>query len=290
LANIIVELKLVYIDSKLLSVTIQSTFKVRQDKKLIKGRVMQTFTKSFILVSVLSSSAVLADTISIRADNWFPMNGQPNAKQPGYMIELATNIFTAAGHTVDYKLMPWERAVDSVRKGEFDCVVGAYKDDAPDFIYPQVPWGMDSTVFFVKAGGSWTYTGLSSLQGNKIAIIKGYAYGDEFDKYVTENPSVFDAIGANNGLENNIKKLQAGRVNAVAESPSVMGAKLKDMGVSGIVAAGSLGEATEMYIACSPAKATSAGYIKLIDEGTAKLRASGEFNKILSSYGISDWQ
>jgi polar amino acid transport system substrate-binding protein len=45
-----------------------------------------------------------------------------------------------------------------------------------------------------------------------------------------------------------------------------------------------------MYIACSPAKATSAGYIKLIDEGTAKLRASGEFNKILSSYGISDWQ
>jgi polar amino acid transport system substrate-binding protein len=274
----------------LLNVSILSTFKGRQIKKFIKGRVMQTFTKSIFLVSVFGSSAVLADTISIRADNWFPMNGQPNAKQPGYMIELATHIFTAAGHTVDYKLLPWERAVDSVRKGEFDCVVGAYKDDAPDFVYPQAPWGMDSTVFFVKAGDSWTYTGLASFQGKKVAVIKGYAYGDEFDKYIIDNSSLFDAIGANNGLENNIKKLQAGRVSVVAESPSVMGAKLKKMGVSGIVAAGSLGASTEMYIACSPAKATSAGYIKLIDEGTARLRASGEFGKILSSYGISDWQ
>jgi polar amino acid transport system substrate-binding protein len=152
---------------------------------------MQTFTKSIFLVSisVFGSSAVLADTISIRADNWFPMNGQPNAKQPGYMIELATHIFTAAGHTVDYKLLPWERAVESVRKGEFDCVVGAYKDDAPDFVYPQAPWGMDRTVFFVKAGDSWTYTGLASFQGKKVAVIKGYAYGDEFDKYIIDNSS-----------------------------------------------------------------------------------------------------
>lgn len=250
---------------------------------------MQFLGKTFISALVLASVSAGADTISIRADNWFPMNGEPGSAKPGYMIELAEKIFSAAGHTVDYKLMPWERAVDSVRKGEFDCVVGAYKDDAPDFVYPQAEWGMDSTVFFKKADSSWTYTGLDSLKGLKTAVLSGYAYGEDFDKFIVDNPQSFDAIGANNGLENNIKKLKAGRVDIVAESPSVMGAKLKEMGVSGIVSAGALGEATEMYIACSPAKESSKDYVKLIDEGTSKMLASGEFTKILESYGISDW-
>ena len=250
---------------------------------------MQKFTPVFAAVVAMASASAMADTISIRADSWFPMNGEPGSAKPGYMIELAEKIFSAAGHKVDYKLMPWERAVDSVRKGEFDCVVGAYKDDAPDFVYPQAEWGMDSTAFFKKATSSWTYTGIDSLKGHKTAVLNGYAYGEEFDKFIAENPALFDGIGANNGLENNIKKLQGGRVDIVAESPSVMGAKLKDMGITDIVAAGTLGEATEMYIACSPAKDSSKEYIKLIDEGSSKMLASGEFAKILASYGISDW-
>jgi polar amino acid transport system substrate-binding protein len=250
---------------------------------------MQLLGKTFISALVLASVSAGADTISIRADNWFPMNGDPGSAKPGYMIELAEKIFTAAGHTVDYKLMPWERAVDSVRKGDFDCVVGAYKDDAPDFVYPKAVWGMDSTAFFKQADSTWTYSGMESLKGQKTAVLKGYAYGEEFDQFIVDNPGLFDSIGANDGLENNIKKLKAGRVDVVAESPSVMGAKLKDMGITGIVSGGTLGEATEMYIACSPAKDSSQGYIKLIDEGTTSLRASGEFTKILASYGISDW-
>jgi polar amino acid transport system substrate-binding protein len=250
---------------------------------------MQLLGKIFISACVLASVSAGADTISIRADSWFPMNGEPGSAKPGYMIELAEKIFSAAGHTVDYKLMPWERAVDSVRKGDFDCVVGAYKDDAPDFVYPQAVWGMDSTDFFKKADSSWTYTGLESLKGHKTGVLNGYAYGEEFDKFIVDNPTLFDGIGANNGLENNIKKLQGGRIDIVVESPSVMGAKLKDMGVTGVVSAGTLGEATEMYIACSPAKASSKDYVKLIDEGTSKLVASGEFAKILASYGMSDW-
>lgn len=250
---------------------------------------MHKLTTALASVFVLGSCSVLADTITIRADSWFPMNGEPNSAKPGYMIELAEKIFSAAGHSVDYKIMPWERAVDSVRKGDFDCVVGAYVDDAPDFVYPKAEWGMDSTAFYKKAELDWTFTGLESLRGHKTAVLNGYAYGEEFDKFIADNKALFDSIGANNGLESNIKKLKAGRVDVVAESPSVMGAKLKDMGITGIVSAGALSGATEMYIACSPAKSTSQGYIKLIDEGTAKLRASGEFQKILDSYGISDW-
>ncbi len=51
------------------------------------------------------------------------------------MIDMATAMFTTAGHTVDYKVMPLERAINSVCEGKFNCVIGTYPEDAPDFIF-----------------------------------------------------------------------------------------------------------------------------------------------------------
>ena len=241
---------------------------------------------------LLSSSVSHADTISIRADNWFPMNGDPKSATPGYMIELATRIFGDAGHTVDYRTMPWERAVASVRDGQFDCVVGAYTDDAPDFVFPNASWGLDEAKFYTKKGDDWRYTGLDSIASIKLGLIGGYAYDEDFDKYVEENnKGNYQFIKGDNALENNIKKILAGRLTATVESPSVMQAKLQEMGLEGkTVAAGDLGEASNIYIACSPAKDSSKVLMQLVDEGTDKLRQSGELQKILDKYGLNDWK
>ena len=247
----------------------------------------------FVTVAIfasLFSGNVFSDTVSIRADEWFPVNGQPDSDKPGYMIELAKAVFEEAGHTVDYKIMPWERALDSVRKGDHDCVVGAYKEDAPDFIFPDVNWGLDSTGFFVKSDNSWQFTDLNSLLDKRVGIINGYAYGEDFDAFVTANPTVFSGLGGSDALDKNIRKLSAGRVDVLVESPNVMRAKLQEMGVSNVKQAGTLGEPAEMFIACSPAKASSQSYIKLVNEGTGKIRASGKLSSIMQRYGMSDWQ
>lgn len=251
---------------------------------------MKRNTPIFALSFAIFSSHVLSDTISIRADDWYPNNGDPNAEKPGYMIELAKAIFEPAGHTVDYQLMPWERAVDSVRKGSHDCVVGAYKEDAPDFAFPSVSWGLDSTGFFVKSDSAWSYSGFDSLLTQKVGVINGYAYGEDIDELITANPATFDGLGGNDALEKNIKKLSAGRIDVVIESPNVMKAKLQELGLSNMKQVGTLGEPSEMFIACSPAKASSVGYIKLIEEGTAQMRASGQLQQIMGRYGMSDWQ
>lgn len=251
---------------------------------------MKKSALAVILLSALLSHAALSDTISIRADEWFPVNGQPDSDKPGYMIELAKAVLESAGHTVDYKIMPWERALDSVRKGDHDCVVGAYKEDAPDFIFPETNWGLDSTGFFVKSGNAWQFTGMGSLLDKRVGIINGYAYGEEFDAFVTANPSVFSGLGGSDALDKNIRKLTAGRVDVVVESPNVMRAKLQEMGVNNVMQAGTLGEPSEMYIACSPAKPSSQGYIKLVNEGTETLRASGKLDAIMQRYGMSDWK
>ncbi len=250
------------------------------------------FSKRFLSVSLLVFTGFAsADTITIRADSWYPINGDPGSDKPGYMIELAKKILGDAGHTVDYRLMPWERAVDEVRQGNIDCVVGAYIEDAPDFVYPSESWGLDESRFFVKQGDPWRFEGLDSLANIKLGLIGGYAYGEDFDQYIEANPDVGQFVKGDNALEKNIKKILGGRITATVESPLVMQAKLKDMGLQAdIVAAGNLGEPSDMFIACSPAKSSSKALVELIDTGTQNLRASGELQDILDKYGLPDWK
>lgn len=245
-----------------------------------------------IALCSISVNSALADTVSIRADSWFPMNGEPNSDAPGYMIELATKIFSEAGHTVDYRTMPWERALLTVREGQFDCVVGAYKEDAPDFVFPTESWGLDQPTFYVNKETQWTYDGIASLDNITLGVIGGYSYSEALDTYVSANAKGnISTVKGDGALEKNIKKMLAGRISATIESNLVMDAQLKKTGnTDDIVKAGKLGDSSDMYIACSPNKDSSKSLMSLVDEGTRKLRASGELQKIMEKYGLSDWK
>lgn len=249
--------------------------------------------KVILAVSIFYSAASVADTISIRADNWYPINGEPGSENPGFMIELAQTIFKDNGHQVDYQTLPWKRAVQQTAEGTFDCVVGAYKDDVPDFVFPKEHWGLDQAFFFVQKDDSWSYTDLQALAASSatLALVGGYNYSEEFDAFAKANASKVQYVNADNALENNIKKVLAGRATATIESKLVMSAKLKDLGLKGqLKTAGALQEPTEMYIACSPKKSSSQAYVDMIDKGTQTLRASGKLAEILSKYGVEDWK
>lgn len=244
-----------------------------------------------LILAVTLTPATLADTITIRADSWCPMNCEPGSAEPGYMIEFAREIAEMNGHSVDYQTLPWRRALEMVRGGEFDCVVGAYIEDAPDFRFPDSHWGLDQTAVYTSADSDFTYEGLESFKGKKVGVIGGYAYSEAFDAFAQENPSIVQGINVDKALENNIKKVLAGRVTATVESPAVMGHTLKAMGLQGqIKRVGYLSEGSEMYIACSPNKPQTADYVAMFSEGTRQLRESGRLQEILEKYGLEDWQ
>ncbi len=247
---------------------------------------------SYLVFPCMITSLAHAETYSIRADEWFPINGTPNSEKPGYMIEIAEAILKKNGHQLDYKTMPWERSLDQVRKGNFDCVVGAYIDDAPDFVFPALPWGMIETNFYTIKDSDWRYQGLESLASISLGSIGGYAYSEELDAYIEEfkSTSKVQVINANNALEQNIKKLLAKRIDALVESDLVMSAKLRDMNLlNDIKSSGQLAEATNMYIACSPAKPGSQKLVDAFNTGLTELRQSGELARILEKYGLKDW-
>lgn len=125
-----------------------------------------------------ASSSIMADTITLRADEWCPYNCTPNSSQIGYMIEIAKEIFESAGHQIDYQTLNWARAIEETRAGKFNGIVGAAKGDAPDFIFPTEALGVSVNAFVTGKDNSWTFTGIESLNGKTLGVIRNYSYGD----------------------------------------------------------------------------------------------------------------
>lgn len=250
------------------------------------------FIRLCLLSFILISSNIVAETLSIRADSWYPINGNPDDANPGYMIEIAKEILTPKGVTVDYQITPWARALVSVRNGERDCVVGAYKSDAHDFIFPKLEWGMDQNVFYVKKETSWRFTDFDSLSNTRIGLINEYSYHETLNEFANkpENKQIFDYTYSKNALEQNITKVLAGRLTATIESHLVMPAKLKELNLeNALIPAGKIGSPVPMYIACSPRKMISRTYVTWFDEGITHLRSSGRLAEILAKYKLIDW-
>lgn len=248
---------------------------------------------SLCLVLLLSVSAG-AETLTIRADNWPPFNGNPKDAKAGYMIEVLREIYGLHAHKIDYQLLSWDNSLASVRKGQFNAVVGASQDDAPDFVFPQESFGVSANTFFVLGTSNWAYNGIGSLGKVKLGVIEDYAYSDELDAYIKTSKKSGKVVisRGEEALALLINKLQSGKVDVIVEDASVMMFALMKLGLppGQIKSAGSARDSQDLYIAFAPGNPASKEYAQQFDDGIRKLRAAGKLQQILSRYNLTDWK
>jgi len=183
-----------------------------------------------ILFPPFSSSA---DTLSLRADIWCPYNCEAGSEKPGYMIEIAQEIAKIYGHTIDYQQPSWARALAETRNGKFVGVIGAAKADADGFIFPDQPFGVSTLAYITQKNFDFSYNGIASIEGKSIAVIQDYTYYDELNDYIEKNSSDIKKVqvaAGDNALENNLRKLEEGRVDIVIEDLNVFLQKAKQLG------------------------------------------------------------
>lgn len=232
-------------------------------------------------------------TITIVADEWYPMNGDPNAPLPGYMIEIASEIMKRNRGQVLYRIMPWDKALDLVRAGYFDCVVGAYVEDAPDFLFPRHEWGRDQLAFYGLKDKTWNFQSFDDLKNQRIGVITGYAYGEEVEAWLQANPKHVQWLQQNDALKLHILKLLNNRVDLILESVAVMSNRLSELGYQDKIVNLSLyGQPNSTYIACSPHETKikrSQRIVEVMDIGLGMLKSEHKLIPILDKYGIGPW-
>jgi polar amino acid transport system substrate-binding protein len=255
---------------------------------------MNRSNKTLLPLLLLWASTSAADQIRLRADSWCPYNCEPDVAHPGFMIEIAKEVFADAGHDVDYQLLNWSRALADVRAGIADGAVGAYKTDAPDLVYPDHEMAVSKNCFFVSANQPWVYGGLPSLEGISLGVIKDYSYGPSVDQYIAGHKTDFHRIQVTSGddaLGINLRKLTHGRLDALVEDQYVFDHfLLTHVPTKPINRAGCDDQRNEVYVGFSPNNPKSAEYAAILSKGVEKLRLSGRLAAILSHYGLRDWQ
>ncbi len=245
------------------------------------------------LFSVMTLSVVDAATITIRADTWFPYNGKPGDTREGYMIDLARLIAARAGHQIDYRQLTWKEALEQTRQGAIDCVVGASREDAEGFRFPDHAWGQSGDTFFAFADRVSPGLTLETLIEHRLAVVKDYAYGESLQHYVDTAPlTQFEMIeGSRDPFAVALMMLATRRVDVVTEDRAVGAERIASLGLSGrVIEVGHTEDAEPIYIACTPARPEGEQYARMFDQGMVAARASGELARILQRYGLNDWQ
>jgi polar amino acid transport system substrate-binding protein len=249
---------------------------------------------SCLLLAVLPFTAGAQDSeggaarrLTFAADEWCPVNCDPNSDRPGYMVEIVKAILEPEGYEVRYVTVNWARALLLTRSGRFDGVFGALVGDAPDFVFPSEPQGGMEVGLFVRRSSDWSYTSELSLQDRRVGLIRGYAYGDELEALIAER-AVASYAGGDRPLELNMLQLRAERIDIVVEDVNIFRHTARELGLQKEFRLAKTFSSEDIYAAFSPGLPDAARLAELLSRGTARLRASGELDKIMARYGLED--
>ncbi len=246
----------------------------------------------FLLIQLFLAN-VMADEITLATDLWCPYACDPNSKTPGFMVEIAKEIFEKKGHKINYKIINWARAIALAKEDEINGVISASRADVVGFILPTIPTGYNSNFFWTIKDSKFIYKDIDSLKGLKVGVINAYSYGDEVDLAVSKKHPSFSTVSGENALLKLIKMTEAKRLEAFVENPFVLKYLLKDLPKyqdSFKAVSKNIANDPDLFIAFSPKNPKSPEYAKIISEGMVQLRKSGKLKDILAKYSLKDWK
>lgn len=149
--------------------------------------------RGFLLSTSLALAAAAAAPaqprpvrLLIGAENdWHPYSGDRDGRAQGMTVDLVAAAFAAVGVEVQFDLLPYARCMAQTRNGVtvacFNTTRTALIEN--DYLWPARP--MFSERFLIYARSDDRHTGgplhVRDLEGQKVAVTRGYEYGSEFD-------------------------------------------------------------------------------------------------------------
>jgi polar amino acid transport system substrate-binding protein len=254
--------------------------------------MIQKLLVVLLLFTTLSSHAFSNKEIVIAGDNWCPVNCGEHDKQQGFMIDVARAALAKSGYTLKYMEMPWLRAIELAREGKIHGIVGAFKDDAPDFYFPQVPFlNISPNSLFTLKDSTWKYENIRSFNGVKVGVIKGYDYGDVMNTYIKSfslsKTSPLTQLYGNDAVERSLKFLVRKRIDVYVDAEPVFWYEADKLGITEQVKnVGSISEPEPCFIAFSPALEDSQVLTLALDKGVILMKERKELSQIANQYSL----
>ncbi|WP_347506108.1 substrate-binding periplasmic protein [Pseudomonas anguilliseptica] len=224
-----------------------------------------------------------AQTLKAVGDPWPPFL-DPNHPHKGVATEIAQAAFATQGYTVELNFVPWQRAIDGVTEGEFDILIGTWKTaEREGFLHFSKPYAANDLKLIKRKGDDFQFTDLDSLSGKTIGTVRGYGYGDAFEK-----ASNFNREEAAN-LMPSVQKLVNGRIDLTLEDELVarsLISKEKPELLSEIEFVSPPLASNLLHVTAGLKNPNHEAIISAFDKGLEIIKANGELDAILKRNGM----
>lgn len=161
--------------------------------------------------SLLISQAWASSTIIISTSDWPPFISK-NAPQQGYISQVITEAFAKSDIKVKFVYVPWARAYEKAKVGDFDATSYWYDDPKhKEHFYLSEPLTSEKTMFFrLKSDSPTTWQSLEEFKSVSMSITRGYTYTDSLWQYARANKNSVSIVGSD---VQNFKMLLLGRID-----------------------------------------------------------------------------
>jgi polar amino acid transport system substrate-binding protein len=241
---------------------------------------------------MLGEPAMAGQALRLVGDDFCPYNCDVRSDQQGYMIDLLREVFAAQGIAVEYRMVPWSRAIRMVKQGDAEVLIANTENSSPAPEL-QLLLGEDSTCFFTRIDSAWRYSDLDDLKRQRLSVIQGYHYDGKgpLDAHINSGNALVHFASGETALHGSLSMLQKGRVDVVLENCNVGRYNIRKLGLEQeLQSAGQLpGYRAGLYVNFSPAQTQSAQWLEQLRAGVETMRSSGQLALLLDKYAVSDW-
>ncbi|MBU2711108.1 substrate-binding periplasmic protein [Zooshikella harenae] len=150
-----------------------------------KARQTWSIIKLVIVYWLLSlADPVWAKTVVLGAEEWYPYIS-PTLEDKGFTGRIIKEAFALSKIDVEFRIMPWARALKMTKEGTIDGTFLWYKtpEREPFFFFSQEPVANITVVFFHLKKFDFTWETLDDLKKYRIGATIGYHISDQFDEY-----------------------------------------------------------------------------------------------------------
>lgn len=186
------------------------------------------------------------------------------------------------GHDIEILVVPFKRALQMVKDGTADGLIGPYKSQEREqyMQYTQQHIYEDPVYFYGKVDSQIEWHGDYSLFKNKIiAIVLGWFYGAEFESH---RDSLYLSEVTN--LDASFKLLMANRVDLTIAHPRAVNWLLEQQGIQNEIKALQPAIALNKGYFAFSKKLVNKKFIAQFDSQLTAMAKSGELTKLVQKY------
>ncbi|ODS24267.1 hypothetical protein AB835_04355 [Candidatus Endobugula sertula] len=233
-----------------------------------------------MLFLIFSHLAIAEEVITLTSDPYPPYLefNKDTGTASGVVVDTLGKIFAnIPGVKLEYKLLPWERALSSVANGDVDGIpqLSFTEERLEHYVFTDTYLTGKLNLYYKsdKYPNGIDWNELKDLSGYSIGAINGYNYGDVWNE-AEKNGHI--KVHRVLNPERLLKFLMGGRADLVLVNDQVANLMAKKLGFSDKITPVSKPVKTYIWHMAFSKKSDAKNHVDAINKAIKELKASGE--------------